>query len=197
MALAAALPVAATAWPKLALAADPITGPEMVMGSADAPVEIIEYASLTCPHCQHFHEAILPGLKENFIDTGKVRFIYRDFPLDQAALRASMLARCGGERTYFSLLGVLFERQGAWTSAANPMKELAKIGRLAGIGNAQFDACMQNADLENAVLQSRLDGHNKFKVSSTPTIIINGDKYTGEHEYEPFAEAVNKLLDGS
>lgn len=157
---------------------------DLVLGDPDAPIEIIEYASFTCPHCAAFHNDTLPGLKQNWIDTGKAKLVFRDFPLDQLALRAAMLARCAGEKSYFAFVDVLFKRQASWSRASDPMAALEQIGRLGGIGPSRFEACMNDEDLANVVLQSRVDAAQKFDISSTPTLIINGEKHAGALPYD-------------
>src|SRR5687768_5061793 len=111
---------------------------DMALGKPDAPVTVIEYASMTCPHCAHFHAETLKAFKEKYVDTGKVRLIFREFPFDGLALRASMLARCAGAERYFPMLDVLFQQQNQWTRAKDPMAALAQIGRLAGVSPQKF-----------------------------------------------------------
>jgi protein-disulfide isomerase len=152
---------------------------DMALGAKDAPVTIIEYASMTCPHCANFHMGPFKELKTKYIDTGKVRMIFREFPFDPLALQASMLARCAGEKRYFGMLNVLFKSQTKWARAANPQEALAKIARLAGFTEARFTACMTNQGLADMILQSRLTGSKEFDVDSTPSFIVNGVKTSG------------------
>ncbi len=163
---------------------------EMVMGDADAPITIIEYASLTCPHCAAFHRETLPELKKQYLDTGKAKLIFRDFPLDGAALRAAMLARCGGKERFFPFVDVLLKTQNTWSRAKDPVAALTQVGRMGGLSKDEIEACLKNEALMDGILRIRLDGQNEFDVSSTPTFIINGKKVAGAL---PFAE-FEKLL---
>ena len=152
---------------------------DMEMGAKDAPVTIIEYASMTCSHCANFHMGPFKELKAKYIDTGKVRIIFREFPFDPVALQASMLARCVGEKRYFGMLNVLFKSQAKWAHSSEPQQALAKIARLGGFTEARFKACMTNQDLADMILKSRLNGSKKFGVDSTPSFIVNGVKTSG------------------
>src|SRR5271170_2235265 len=133
-----------------------------VLGKADAPITIIEYASLTCPHCAEFNKEIIPELKAKYVETGKARLIYRDFPLDQWALRASVLARCAPSDKYFGFIDVLFQNQETWATAKDPMAALEKIGKLGGVSSERFNACMQDRALQDAVLAQSLQGQKEF-----------------------------------
>ena len=152
---------------------------DMELGAKDAPVTIIEYASMTCSHCANFHMGPFRELKAKYIDTGKVRMIFREFPFDPVALQASMLARCVGAKRYFGMLNVLFKSQAKWANSSEPQQALAKIARLGGFTEARFKACMTNQDLADMILESRLNGSKKFGVDSTPSFIVNGVKTSG------------------
>jgi protein-disulfide isomerase len=180
-------------WPGLAAAADYATG-DMALGPEDAKVTVIEYASMTCPHCAAFHADTFKKLKAKYVDTGKVRFVFREFPLDNLALRASMLARCSGKDSYFAMVDVLFSQQRSWSRAPDPMAALATIGRLGGIDKAHFDACMADQSLMNLVVQNRMVGANEYKVESTPSFIIDGDRITGSQELSTFESVIDKHL---
>jgi protein-disulfide isomerase len=177
-----------------AFAAEPS---EQTMGDPDAPVTIIEYASLTCPHCAQFHNEVLPDLKKRYIETGKVQLIYRDFPLDERALMAAELAHCAGPDRYFGFLDVLFETQSGWARADDGVGALKKLGKLGGMSDEQMDQCLADGQLANGILQTRLDGQNEHQVSSTPTLVINGEVYPGSRSIDALSEVIEPLLDGS
>jgi protein-disulfide isomerase len=164
---------------------------DMVIGKADAKVTIIEYASLTCPHCATFHAEVLPALKTEYLDTGKARLIYRDFPLDNLAFAGAILARCGGPEKYFTFLNVLFAQQRQWATASDPKAALTQIARLGGISAEQFDKCLADKALGDYILNARLEGNQKFNVNSTPTLIINGKTEAGV----PSLDDLRKKLD--
>lgn len=168
---------------------------ERVLGDPNAPVEMIEYASLTCPHCASFHVNTLPALKEKYIDTGKLKLVARDFPLDRSAAIAAMMARCVPEANYFPVLDVLFKTQRAWAGAENPVAMLAGIGGQAGLSAEDFNACLQNQDLLDGILKTRQAGSQQFEISSTPTFVLNGtEKIAGAQDISVFEEAIEKLL---
>jgi len=157
---------------------------DVVLGNANAPITIIEYASLTCPHCARFHAETLPALKTEYIDTGKVKLIYRDFPLDQLAFAGSVLARCGGPDKYYTFLNVLFSQQRQWASSNDPKAALVQIGRLGGVSAEQFEACLADKPLNDYILNTRLEGNQKFNVTSTPTLIVDGKMVPGAASIE-------------
>lgn len=174
-------------------AAEPV---EQALGDPNAPVTIIEYSSLTCPHCAQFHNEIMPELKERYIAPGKVRWVYRDFPLDQRALAASMLTHCAGPDRYFGLLDVLFQTQSSWARAEG-LSELMGLGRLAGMSEQQMQQCLENEELGNRILQTRLDAQEAHDVSSTPSFVIDGTTYAGSRSVEEFSRLIEPLLEGS
>lgn len=171
-----------------------ITKDDMVIGKADAPVTLIEYASLTCPHCASFHNQVLPTVKKEYIDTGKVRMVYRDFPLDQLALTGSMLARCAGPDRYHSFINAMFLQQETWSRSNNPLTALSKLARLGGMSQQDFEACLKKQDVADAVLKQRIDGQKAFEISSTPTIIINGQKFSGGLTLDQFRAVVDPMI---
>ena len=170
---------------------------EQALGNPDAPVTLIEYASLTCPHCAQFHTEVLPELKERYIEDGKVRLVYRDFPLDERALMAAALAHCAGPDRYFGFLDVLFETQSSWARADDYIAALKKLGKLGGMSDEQMDQCLADQELTDGILQTRLEGQNEHQVSSTPTLVINGDVYTGARSIEDLSEVIDPLLGDS
>ena len=168
---------------------------DKVMGSADAPIEIIAYESMTCPHCASFHQNAWHDIKAQYIDTGKARFILRDFPFDAVGLRAAMLARCTGDKRYYGVVEILFKSQTQWARAEDPMQALAGIGRLAGLSAADFDACMANQALMDGILVGRQTAEREFDVSSTPSFIINGIKVVGAQPFEEFDKVLAPMAE--
>lgn len=166
---------------------------EMVLGSDDAPVTLVEYASFTCPHCATFHEEVLKPLKADYVDTGKVRVIFRDVYFDQLGLWASMIARCGGEEKFFGMTELLMKGQRNWARSGDPVAivdELKKIGRIAGVDQAQLDACMRDEDKARALVEWS-DAHvNADDIQGTPAMVINGEK----HSNMSYAD-LKKILD--
>jgi len=171
-----------------------VTADDMVMGNEKAPVTMIEYASFTCPHCAHFETETFPQIKQDYIDTGKVRFVYRDFPLDALALRAAMLAHCAGKERYFGFVQVLFQQQTSWDQAADPEAALASIAKIGGIGKEEFDKCMGDQTLEQRVVKTRHDAEADLDIESTPTFFINGQKVSGSQPLEVYQAVINPLL---
>lgn len=164
---------------------------EMVYGRDDAPLTIVEYASLGCPHCARFHETTFPQLKKDYIDTGKVRMIYRDFPLGTPALAASMIARCAGSARYFGMVNLFYRTQSRWSSAQNPMAELGKVARMGGMSTGDVEACFQSRPLQEFILNVAKQAKDKHGVNSTPSFVIGGKTVSGALEYDDF----KKLLD--
>jgi protein-disulfide isomerase len=167
---------------------------ERVLGDPAAPVTIIEYASLTCPHCATFHRTELPPIKAKYIDTGKAKLIFRDFPLDQVALQAAVLAHCAGDARYFRFLDAMFASQATWTRASDPVEALKQLVKLGGLSEAEADACLADRAMQDGVLQARLDGEQEFDVSSTPTLIIDGKTYKGGRSIDEISEVIDPLV---
>ena len=167
---------------------------EKKMGLESANIEIIEFASLTCGHCAKFHNEVFPKIKEEFIDTGKVSFIYKDFPLDKFALKASVIARCSGEKKFFSFLKVLYSKQKDWTRTDDPFRSLLKIAKLGGLKNDEIKVCVGNKSIEDGILKQRLNASKKFDIKATPTLYINGKKYDGDLTFEALKLKINTIL---
>ena len=168
---------------------------DIPMGSATAPVTIIEYASMTCPHCAAFAVNTFPKLKEKYIDTGKVRFIMREYPLDGLAAAAFMLARCSGPDKYYPLIETLFAQQQKW-AVKDPIPPLLAIAKQAGFTQQSFEACVNDKELLEKVQQMRNRGKEKFKVEATPTFYINGERVSGAMAIEDLDKALAPLLKG-
>jgi protein-disulfide isomerase len=166
-----------------------------VMGDAKAPVTIIEYASMTCPHCAHFHETTYPELKKKYVDTGKVRFIFREFPLDPLAAAGSMLARCAGKDKYFPLIDALFSQQKDWV-VQKPLVPMFAIAKQAGFTQQTFDECLANQKMLEGIEESRTRAAQKFGVNSTPTFFINGKIFRGALTPEELDKQVAPYLKG-
>lgn len=178
------------------VAADPRLA-ERFIGKADAPVTIIEYASLTCSHCAHFQKEILPKLKQEFVDTGKVKLIFRDFPLDGTALKAAAVARCMPENAYHAFLNILFSTQDNWAfGKEDPMAGVIQNAKLGGLSLDQANICLADTKLLDGISAIRLTAQDKYKIESTPTFILNdgADKIMGAQPIEVFREKINKLL---
>ena len=196
LSLAGASPAAAQTSPKPApgggeaLAVKP---DDRVLGKADAPITIIEYASLTCPHCAHFAVDVLPKLKQKWIDTGKAKLVLRDFPLDEPALRAAMVARCAPPDKFYPLADTFFSQQEQWVTARDYRAALEKLAKLAGIGDKQFKTCIEDKKLEDQVAQSRLTAAQQLGVSSTPSFFVNGQKFEGAPTFEAFDQLLSGL----
>ncbi len=167
--------------------------PDKMLGNADAPVTIVEYASMTCPHCAHFHETTLPELKAKYIDTGKARLIFREFPFDPRAEAGFMLARCSGDN-YFPMIDVLFKQQRNWATVENAKDALLQISKLAGFSQESFEACLTDQKLLDDVRSVQKRGSDEFKVDSTPTFFINGNTYKGALTIEEMSAIIDGML---
>ena len=168
---------------------------DTVEGGADAKVTVIEYASLTCPHCASFHKTIYNPMKPDYIDNDKIRFIYRDFPLDNFALAASVIARCGGEKKFPAMVDLFMEKQEQWRGADNAVDELKRLARLGGLGSEQIDKCMADKELGQSIVDRARQGQDVFEVRATPTIIINGEKFDGPVNLAGLTARIDSLLD--
>jgi protein-disulfide isomerase len=169
--------------------------PDVVVGSPDAKVTIVEYASMTCGHCANFHNKVYPELKTKYIDTGKVRFVFREFPLDNLAAAASMLSRCAGGDRGQGLISVLFAKQDDWAFVrGNPVPKLFDIAKQAGFTQESFDKCLTDQALLDKLIAGRTRASEKFGVNSTPTFFINGKRLQGGSTMADFDKALEPLL---
>ena len=167
--------------------------PEKVLGEANAPVTIVEYASMTCPHCAHFHETTLPELKKKYIDTGKAKLIMREFPFDPRAEAGFMLARCSGDN-YFPMIDVLFRQQESWAAVDDARSALLQIAKLAGFSQESFEKCLTDQKLLDDVRAVRTRGADEFHIDSTPTFIINGNVYKGAKSIDEMSAIIDSML---
>lgn len=168
---------------------------DRVLGDAAAPVTIVEFASYTCSHCATFHNNVLPTVKEQLINTGKAKLILREFPLDKFALKASLLARCAPADKYYDLVEVIFRNQDRWVKSEDPIKSLKQLGGLTGMDDAQMDTCLNNTEMENALLKRVTDAQAQYNVSATPTFVFNegAEKFSGSQTPEKFQTTVDQL----
>ena len=165
------------------------------LGRDDAPIKVIEFFSMTCSHCASFHANTFPEVKTRLIDGGVVQFEMRAFPLDGLALRAHAMARTVSSEKYYPLVNMLLEKQTSWASAADPIDALRKLGRLAGISSAEFDATMRNKPLLESIVQMRQDAVRDFDVKATPSFVINNETtISGSLSFEEFAEKINATV---
>jgi protein-disulfide isomerase len=167
--------------------------PDAQLGKDDAKVTIVEYASMTCPHCAHFHETTLPELKTKYIDTGKARLILREFPFDPSAEAGFMLARCSKDN-YFPMVDVLFKQQANWAGGGNVKDALLQISKMAGFTQESFEACLTDQKLLDDVRSVQKRGADEFKVDSTPTFFINGKTYKGALSIAEMSAIIDPLL---
>ncbi|MFO1175961.1 MAG: DsbA family protein [Paracoccaceae bacterium] len=171
--------------------------PDMVMGKIDAPVTVVEYASFTCPHCANFHATVWNEFKKNYIDTGKVKFVYREVYFDKFGLWAAIVARCGGPEKYFGISDILYDHQKDWL-ASNDEKGIAdalkKIGLSAGMTEDQVNACLNDNDQAKAMVTAYQTNATNDNVQGTPTFLINGESHSGEMTYAEFAALLDAKL---
>jgi protein-disulfide isomerase len=185
-------PVAAQSAAAAELMVPPPLG-DRVLGKDDAPVTVIEYASMTCPHCAHFAETTYKELKKRYIDTGKVKYIFREFPLDPLAAGASMLARCADKDKFYPLIETLFQLQQTW-AVEKPIPPLMAIAKQAGFTEQSFNACLSDQKMLNDIQAEQKRATDKFGVNSTPTIFVNGKKQVGASSIEDLAKVIDALL---
>nr|WP_017959317.1 DsbA family protein [Rhizobium leguminosarum] len=176
--------------------------PEMALGKADAPVKIVEYMSMTCPHCAHFHNTVFDTIKQKYVDSGKVQFIIREFPFDPRAAAAFMLARCNSSNPeqlstpehYFPMVSMLFKQQQVWAAADDGRAALLQMSKLAGFTEDSFTKCLTNQKLLDEVNATRERGSKDFGVNATPTFLINGKRYSGDMPVDTLSKLIDSLL---
>ena len=176
--------------------AKPVSLPDMALGPANAPVTITEFASMTCPHCAAFNADVFPKIKSTYIDTGKIRYIFREFPLDIKAAAGSMLARCIAKDDagkYFAVIDMLFKQQGDWVMK-NTTETLTRIGKQAGLSQEQVEACLKDQALLDKIAADQKYAVDVLKVNSTPTFFINGEVIKGEASFDEFDKKIKSLL---
>jgi protein-disulfide isomerase len=164
----------------------PLYEDDHILGDAAAPVTILEYSSLTCPHCANFHANTLPDVKANWIDSGRARLVYRHYPLDQLALRAAALTECIQGEGFFGFLDVLFLNQSRWSHSDDPATALQQYAALAGLSAADFQVCISDEAAIDRILRRQSEGRDKYKVASTPSFVVNGTSVVGGRTYEDF-----------
>ena len=180
--------------PTAALVAKPVSLPDMALGPVKAPITITEYASMSCPHCAAFEENVFPMLKSNYIDTGKVRFVFREFPIDIKAAAGSMLARCianGDSEKFFGVIDLLFKQQDRLMAETKDTLKL--IGKQAGLSEQAVETCEKNQALLDKLAADQKYALDTLKVDSTPTFFVNGGKFTGAPTVEEFNKVLSNL----
>lgn len=190
------LPGAAMAQEADAAEVDTSTIVEMTLGAEDAPITMIEYASYTCPHCAAFHAGPFKEIKKNYIDTGKVRFIYREVYFDRYGLWASMIARCAGEDRFFGMNDLIYSTQSEWTRAGEPaaiVEELKKMGRMAGLDDAALETCLQDGEKARTLVAWFQENSEADDVTGTPSFVIDGEKVPNQ-DYADFAALFDEKL---
>jgi protein-disulfide isomerase len=176
--------------------AKPVSLPDMALGPANAPVTITEFASMTCPHCAAFNETVFPKIKSEYIDTGKIRYVFREFPLDIKAAAGSMLARCIAKddaSKYFAVIDMLFKQQNDWVTK-NTTETLTRIGKQAGLSQKGVEDCLKDQALLDKIAADQKYASEVLKVDSTPTFFINGEKIKGETSFAEFDKKIKSLL---
>ena len=176
--------------------AKPVSLPDMALGPANASVTITEFASMTCPHCAAFNETVFPKIKSEYIDTGKVRYVFREFPLDIKAAAGSMLARCIAKDDagkYFAVIDMLFKQQNDWV-LKNTTETLTRIGKQAGLSQQAVEDCLKDQALLDKIAADQKYANEVLKVNSTPTFFINGEMIKGETSFEEFDKKIKSML---
>ena len=168
---------------------------EMQLGNPDADVTVIEYASFTCPHCRDFHDTVFEELKENYIDPGKINFVYREVYFDRYGLWAAMVARCGGEDRYFGIADLIYEQQQEWVQGepTDIVANLRRIGKTAGLTDEQLDTCLSNGEKAQTLVETYQANAEADEITSTPSFVIDGTKYSNM-SYDEFAAILDEKL---
>ena len=169
---------------------------DFYIGDAEAPITIIEYASMSCSHCADFHNDTLGDLKKEYIDTGKVKFVFRDFPFNYPALAGSMMMRCVPNQVRYDYMNALYKLQNSWVfrDQTKTREELYKIMQSGGMQQSEFDMCLSNIDLENQLLEGVMEAQREYKIGSTPSFLINGILYSGNKNIKEFRQIIEKIL---
>tara|TARA_B100000925_G_scaffold209461_1_gene159578 strand:- start:1392 stop:1967 length:576 start_codon:yes stop_codon:yes gene_type:complete len=167
---------------------------ELSIGDDDAPITIIEYASMTCSHCADFHTETYPVLKENYIEKGDVKFIFREFPLDKLSMATSMLARCVDNSISLAFIDILFQNRNKWYSD-NAIAELKNLSKQAGLSSEDFERCLNDQELLDQLIIQKENAIKEFQINSTPSFIINGKVISGNKPYSYFESEIDKILD--
>lgn len=169
---------------------------ERSFGKPDAPVTLVEYAALTCPHCAHVHAQVMPQLKRTYIDTGLVRVVFRDFPFNEIGLKAAMAARCAPESNYYDFLQALFAAQDKWSNPSVGDTLLKQMSGFAGLSPEQYDRCTKNSELSDMLLKVRVAATNDMQITSTPTILVEGtlERVVGAQDYSEYQKVIDRQL---
>jgi len=167
---------------------------DKVLGNADAPITLVEYASATCPHCAAFHKDVLPTIKKEYIETGKVKYIHRELAGNNAALAAFMLARCAPNDGYYPFLDVIYAQQHQWGASDNLRQALFDISKLAGFTKESFEACLTDQTLVDGLNEGRDNALKNLGVNATPTVFLNGEKFSGSNTAADLSKAIDELL---
>jgi protein-disulfide isomerase len=167
---------------------------DIVLGSKNAKVVMVEYSSLSCTHCKEFHLQIFKKIKDEYIDTGKVLYVYRHFPTNRSALAGSKLCQCVGKADFFKMLTTLFESQSSWAFNSNYDTSLQNIAKLGGISEARYKECQVDKKMEDSILKTAMEASNKLHINGTPTFFINGDEISGDRPFSTFKDILDKKL---
>lgn len=171
-----------------------ISDADMMLGDPKAPVTIVEYASLSCSHCAAFHNETFPTIKEKYIDTGKVRLVFRNFPFNAPALHGAILAHCAGKEQFFNFVKVLFRTQSDWAFDNNYLPKLENTGKLGGVSKEKFDACLKDSALEIGLIKEKQRAVDELKVQATPSFFINGKLFSGNMKLEMISKEIDAAL---